>query len=141
MIIRQNSVDTKFYYSRFKDLKSWIISVISIEDFCYEEINIVFTTDEYLLELNKKYLNHDYYTDVLSFDYSTGRSISGDIFISVDRVKENSVTYNVDYADEMDRVILHGILHLIGYGDSLPEERIIMKRMEDEYLNLRYNTF
>ncbi len=136
-MITQDSVDIIFSYRDFGFLKNWLSKVIDAEKFSCGDINIIFTSDNYLLELNRKFLQHDYYTDVLSFDYSHDNLINGDIFISVDRVKENSGVYNVDYYTELDRVILHGVLHLIGYTDSRPDEKLIMQQKENAYLQIR----
>ncbi len=101
------------------------------------DITIVFCSDDYLLEVNKTYLSHDYYTDVITFDYSEGYKISGDIMISVDRVVENSKIYSVDFINELDRVIIHGILHLIGYSDYDYQSKYQMKQKEDYFLSKR----
>jgi rRNA maturation RNase YbeY len=98
------------------------------------ELCFVFCSDEYLLELNRHYLNHDYYTDVITFDYGTGNLIAGDIFVSIDRVKENAGNFNVPFNHELSRVIYHAILHLCGYGDKTPAEESIMRSKEDYYL-------
>ena len=137
MNISQHTIDIQFYYSNFSDLINWLYEVIKNEKVKPGELNIIFTSDLYLLTLNNQYLNHDYFTDVLSFDYSTDNVISGDIFISIDRVKENSLTYNIDFYTELDRVIVHGLLHLIGYNDSELNERKIMQQKEIYYLQIR----
>ena len=99
-----------------------------------EEINIIFCRDEYLYEMNKKYLGHDYYTDIITFDYCRDNFISGDLYISVDRLKENALKYKVSFIYEVARVVFHGVLHLVGYNDSSKEERNNMKKMENYYL-------
>jgi len=100
------------------------------------EISFVFASDEYLLRLNRRYLNHDYYTDILTFDYSEGDVISGDIFISVDRVRENAGLFNVEVEKEFLRVMVHGLLHLFGYSDAEEGEKMIMRAKEDEKITL-----
>lgn len=98
-------------------------------------INYIFCSDEYLLELNVKFLNHDYYTDVITFDYSEQGLVAGDIFISIDRVKHNSITFNQEYNDELVRVISHGLLHLLKYDDKEPKDIVEMREMESFLLN------
>lgn len=99
------------------------------------DISVIFCSDEYLLEMNKTHLNHDYYTDIITFNYVEGNIISGDLFISVDRVKENAVKFDVSFYEELYRVILHGILHLVGYNDKTDEEKNVMREKENYYLN------
>jgi len=117
-------------------IREWIVRIIEEAGFQQGEISIVFTNDDYLLDLNKKYLNHDYFTDILTFDYSGECILSGDIFISYDRAVENAKKYNVSLNNEMKRLIIHGILHLCGYSDAdtMSKERMRMK--EDEGLTL-----
>lgn len=97
-------------------------------------INYIFCSDNYLLELNIKFLNHDYFTDVITFDYSKGRVIAGDIYISIDRVMNNSLIYQQNYSDELFRVISHGLLHLLKYDDKGDEEIKIMRQKESQLL-------
>ncbi len=99
------------------------------------EISVVFCSDEYLLEMNKEYLNHDYYTDIITFDYVEGETISGDLFISLDRVKENATKFNISVLKELYRVVFHGTLHLVGYNDKSEEEQQIMRQKENYYLS------
>ena len=99
------------------------------------EISVVLCSDSYLLEINKQYLKHDYYTDIITFNYCEGNTISGDLFISTERVKENADTFASTFLKELYRVIFHGVLHLIGYNDKTKEEQIEMQRKEDFYLN------
>jgi len=91
-------------------------------------------TDDELLELNKEHLNHDYYTDIITFDYSRGKRISGELFISTDRIKDNATTLDVSALNETRRVVAHGILHLIGFGDKTEEEALVMREKENEVL-------
>ncbi|MDY0084150.1 MAG: rRNA maturation RNase YbeY [Ignavibacteriaceae bacterium] len=116
------------------NIKNIISRIIEDSHNIVGEISVIFCTDNYLLELNKKYLKHDYFTDIITFNYSDGKIISGDLFISIDRVKENSVKFNVNFIDELARVVYHGILHLNGYDDSNPEEKQLMRLKEDYYL-------
>lgn len=102
-------------------------------------INYIFCSDDYLLDLNIKFLNHDYYTDVITFDYSTEVFVSGDIYISTDRVLNNSATFEQNFADEMVRVISHGLLHLLKYNDKESEEILLMRNKESEMVK-KYNS-
>lgn len=117
-------------------IKLWIKEVISLYDKKIGEIAFIFVNDEKILELNKQYLKHDYYTDIITFDYSEVNLISGDIFISLDTVKSNSDELNIDYKHELHRILIHGILHLCGQGDKTPELRAIMTEKENMALNL-----
>jgi len=115
----------------------WVLKVIRAESHSEGEVNYVFCTDDYLLNINVKYLKHNTLTDIISFDYSIGKEISGDIFISVDRIKENALLYKVSIEDELHRVIIHGVLHFCGYKDKTKEEKLLMRKKEDYYLSLR----
>jgi probable rRNA maturation factor len=111
----------------------WIENVVNSENKVLGEVNYIFCDDDYLLEINKQYLNHDYFTDIISFDYTEGSLISGDIFISIDRVKENANDFKVSFEDELKRVIIHGILHYCGYKDkSLVDEELMRSKEEDK---------
>ena len=114
----------------------WIQDVIISESKELGEINYIFCDDEYLLNINKQYLDHDYYTDVISFDYTDDYVISGDVFISIDRVKENSTDYKVSFEDELKRVIIHGVLHYCGYSDKSEAEEQFMRNKEEEKIRL-----
>ncbi|MBI5220161.1 MAG: rRNA maturation RNase YbeY [Bacteroidia bacterium] len=110
--------------------------IIKREDHKADEVIFIFCSDNYLLDLNIKYLSHDYFTDVISFDYSENNVISGDIFISVDRIRENAEKFNVTFQNELLRVMIHGLLHLFGYNDKTPAQKAAMTAKEDEYLKL-----
>lgn len=114
----------------------WLINVIEEEGFELGEISYVFTSDEELLEINKEYLDHDYYTDIITFDYTSEKVLSGDIFISTDRVKDNAGEYNVSFNEELRRVMIHGILHLMGFNDKSEEEKKRMTFKEDSKLKM-----
>ncbi|MCF8302807.1 MAG: rRNA maturation RNase YbeY [Bacteroidales bacterium] len=121
-----------------KDCSNWITLVANEEGSEINEVNFVFCSDDYLLDINKDHLNRNYYTDVISFYYNDEPGeIYGDVFISVDRVEENARRYVVKMKDEMDRIIVHGILHLIGYGDTSEAEKALMTERENLYLGLR----
>ncbi|WP_196887120.1 rRNA maturation RNase YbeY [Aureivirga sp. CE67] len=117
-------------------ITEWIAACFEETDFTEGEINYIFCDDEYLHSLNVKYLDHDTLTDVISFDYTMGKLISGDIFISVERVRENAVDLGHTFEEELRRVMIHGVLHYMGYKDKTPEEKKIMRDKEDECLNL-----
>ncbi|XOV92585.1 MAG: rRNA maturation RNase YbeY [Bacteroidota bacterium] len=120
-----------------KEVKGWIARVIADESYELEELSIVFTSDDSLLEINKTYLNHDTYTDIITFDYSEKeKSVMGEILISIDRVKENAQKYAVDFTQELARVIIHGVIHLLGYEDKSPNQKAIMRKKEDACISL-----
>lgn len=100
------------------------------------DINYILCSDPYLLDINRQYLNHDYFTDVITFDYSEDNVISGDIFISVDTVADNAKEYGVTFEKELERVMIHGVLHLVGYNDKSDSEVKVMRSKENQYLSL-----
>ena len=112
-------------------LKRWINSIVEQKDKYIEELSLVFCSDEYILDVNQNYLQHDYYTDIITFDYCTGCKISGDLIISLDTVLSNSQKFNSSYNTELHRVIIHGVLHLLGYKDKTSEEAKEMRQNED----------
>jgi probable rRNA maturation factor len=126
--------DTKVVFSK-SITKKFIKDLINSEHKKTGDVNFVFCSDDYLLDVNKQYLNHDYYTDIITFDYCEGNQVSGDIFISVDRVLENSQNQKVDFNNEFYRVLFHGVLHLCGYKDKKKEDKTLMTSKEDFYLN------
>ncbi|MGV6831782.1 MAG: rRNA maturation RNase YbeY [bacterium] len=113
----------------------WLSEIVENEGFRIGDVNYIFCNDDYLLDINQKYLNHDTYTDVIGFDYTSGKTLSGDIYISTERVAENAQTYNQVVDDEMRRVIIHGLLHFMGYKDKTDTEAAIMKSREDKALS------
>ena len=129
--------DTDFKLRHKTRIKEWLRLVAESEVFTLGNISVIFCSDNYILDINQKYLQHDYFTDIITFDYSEGGRISGDLFISVDSVRENSVEYGTEFEDELHRVIVHGILHLIGYDDHTEEDVKVMRSKEDYYLSLR----
>ena len=122
-------------------LKKWIAEVILRRGGTVGNINYLFCDDEYLLGVNQEYLNHDTYTDIITFDYVVANLISGDIMISVDRVGENAAKFGVAFETELRRVIIHGVLHLLGQGDKSDEESVEMRRLENEALSLWNDMF
>jgi rRNA maturation RNase YbeY len=117
--------------------KKWLSSAAEKEGFSIKEINYIFCSDVYLLQINKEYLNHNYLTDIITFDNSEEEGlIESDIFISIDRVKDNSIEFQENFERELKRVMIHGLLHLIGYGDKSPKEKIEMRKREEAYLSL-----
>ncbi len=115
--------------------KLWLLSVISGENRELSRVDFVFTDDESIKDINNEFLKHNYYTDVITFDYSTGSILAGEIYVSIDRVKENAENYGVSFTDELKRVMAHGILHLIGYKDSTGDEKTKMREREDYWIN------
>ena len=116
----------------------WIEGIIKVEKFILVELNYIFCSDEYLLKINQEYLDHDTFTDIITFDNSESEfEIEGDIFISIPRVRENAKTFQATFDQELHRVLAHGILHLMGHGDKTQEEKERMRKSEDYYLSLR----
>ena len=113
----------------------WLSKVCDSKGKELGEINLIFCSDEYLLEMNKTHLDHDYYTDIITFDYYE-EQITGDLFISIDRVIENAAELKVEFIHELHRVVVHGVLHLLGYSDKSTEEEVLMRKMENEALLL-----
>ena len=117
---------------------TWLKDIILSEDKKLGEINYIFCDDEYLLKVNQDYLQHDYYTDIITFDYVKGKTISGEIFVSLQRISDNASTLSKNYEEELRRVLAHGILHLCGYKDKTEDEETEMRRKEDFYI-AKYN--
>jgi len=131
------SEDLEFCLENELKISDWIIKCIHQEKKTAGELSFIFSSDDYLLKINKEYLEHDFYTDIITFDYRDEDVISGDIFISIDRVKENAQSLSLPFLDELHRVLIHGVLHIIGYKDKSSEEEFIMRAKEDFYLSLR----
>ena len=123
-----------FKLSNRQRLKTWIKQVVADEAKTLGDVSCIFCSDDHLLSINKTYLNHDYFTDVVTFDYSERQVVSGDIFISVDTVRTNAQKYSVSFENELCRVMVHGILHLCGYKDSSKSEKLAMREREDFHL-------
>ena len=128
--------EVEFELSNEEHFSKWISEVILSESKKEGDINYIFCDDDYILEINKQYLNHDYYTDIISFDYSVGNELHGDIFISIDRIKENASDFNVTFDEELKRVIIHGILHYCGYKDKSDDDEVLMRQKEDEKIKM-----
>ncbi len=136
-MISFNSNEIKFTLKNKTVIKQWISSITNKKKRRVGDLNFVFCSDEFLLGMNKQYLNHDTYTDIITFDYSKedkNLPISGDIYISVDRVRENAAKFNVAFENELHRVIIHGTLHLLGYADKTKTAKEEMRKQEDAAL-------
>ena len=129
--------DVDFKFREKRRTNQWLHLTAESEIRRIADISIIFCSDPYILDINQKYLGHDYFTDIITFDYCEGDNLSGDLFISVDSVRENSIEYGTDFKDELNRVIIHGLLHLIGYDDHTVEETAVMRMKENYYLSLR----
>ena len=130
------SQDTSFTLDQPLIIEKWVSNVVLKEAKILGEITYIFCSDNYLYQMNLEHLKHDTLTDIITFNYCQNNIISGDIFISIERVKDNSITYNTTFQNELNRVIIHGILHLIGYNDKTKEEQLMMRSKEDFYLSL-----
>jgi rRNA maturation RNase YbeY len=122
-------------------LKAWIKEFVSNHGKKVGELAFIFCSDEKILEVNQNFLQHDYYTDIITFDYCEGEIVSGDIFISVERVKENATSHNAEYNTELIRVLAHGVLHLIGFQDKSPKKKKEMTENEDLCISLFFTKF
>lgn len=139
--------DIRFFfpYNEFSltsrtNLKQFIQKIFKKEKTVLTSLNYIFCSDEYLLHINQQFLKHDDYTDIVTFNLSNDKErVEGEIYISVDRVKDNAKTLNTSFKNEIHRVIMHGALHLCGYKDKLKDEKLTMRKMEDRYLNLYFN--
>lgn len=130
------SEDIEFSLQNENQYRNWIASILALENKNPGDISYIFCNDDYLLNINNTYLDHNYLTDIITFPYNSGDTISADIFISIDRVKENGAEYNVPFYSELLRVMAHGILHLVGYGDKSDDQKIIMRKKEEEAMAL-----
>lgn len=127
--------ETNFQLNNEANTSRWISEVIKEEGFNEGEINYIFCDDEYLLKLNIEFLNHDTLTDIISFDYTMGKEINGDIYISIERVTDNAKEYNVDFFTELNRVMVHGALHYCGYKDKTEDDEKMMRMKENYYMS------
>lgn len=134
-MINFHSLVSGFTLDRKREIKKWLTSVITEHGKISGQIDFIFCSDEYILEINREHLNHDYYTDIITFDYSEDENIiSGDIFISIDSVSENAKGLNLALRNELERVMVHGVLHLLGYVDGTEGEKQLMRSKEDQFL-------
>ena len=136
-MIKYFSEEIKFDLKGKTANNKWLRFVVGAEAGKMGDVNIIFCSDTYLLDINMRYLSHDYFTDIITFDYCEGKVVSGDLFISIDSVRDNAAFYKVDFITELRRVMVHGVLHLLGYDDHTPEEQKTMRGKEDYYLDMR----
>ena len=135
MSVYFHNEDNSYVLLGKNQIKAWLKSVVSSRANLLGVINIIFCSDKYLLAVNKEYLQHDYYTDIITFNYCDKNTISGDLFISIDRIKEYSKNNNLPFINELHRVIVHGVLHLCGFNDKTEKEKEKMRQLEDHFLN------
>jgi rRNA maturation RNase YbeY len=128
--------ETDFKIGSESAYSDWATQVITSEGFILRQVDYIFCDDAYLLDINKKHLGHDTYTDIITFDYSEGKSIAGDVFISIERVKENAKKFEQEFQNELLRVMAHGVLHLMGYSDKSEKEIAVMRQKEEEKIKL-----
>ena len=128
--------ETNFALENESNYEDWIFRIVDSEGFELGEINYIFCDDEYLHSINMEYLNHDTLTDIISFDYSVGNLLQGDIFISVERVADNAKDFNVTFDEELKRVLSHGVLHYCGYKDKSPKDETLMREKEEEKMKM-----
>ncbi len=136
MAIYFASENTNFDLKGKMKVKKWISEIIKAQGQKVGDISYLFCDDDYLIQVNREYLNHDTYTDIITFDYVEGNLVSGDIMISVERVKENAEKFNATFEQELHRVIIHGILHLLGQADKSDEDAAMMRKKEEDALVL-----
>ena len=128
--------ETDFELDNVEQYEDWISRIIESEGFDVGEINYIFCDDEYLHKINVEYLDHDTLTDIISFDYTVGNLIQGDIFVSVERVQDNANDFNVSFEEELKRVLSHGVLHYCGYKDKSPKDEALMRSKEEEKMQM-----
>ena len=136
-MIRYFQEDIRFELKQKLLNNRWLKMVAGSEMRRLGAVNIIFCSDNYILDVNMKYLQHDYFTDIITFDYCEKDILSGDLFISIDSVRENALFYGTEFADELNRVMVHGLLHLIGYDDHTEEDIVVMRQKENYYLEMR----
>lgn len=128
--------ETDFQLDNETEISNWISHIILSENKKEGDINYIFCNDEYLVQINQQYLNHDTLTDIISFDYSVGNELHGDIFISVERVQDNAIDYKVTFNEELQRVLAHGVLHYCGYKDKTVQDETNMRNKENEKIKM-----
>lgn len=136
MAISFANIDVEFNLEQKVRLKRWINALAQLHERKVGNISYGFCSDTHIIEANRQYLQHDYFTDIITFDYSEGNIISGDLLISLDTVRSNAVQFNSDFTTELHRVMIHGVLHLLGFKDKTDSEQVEMRKREDEALNL-----
>lgn len=139
MAVRYQTEDCNFQFKGRRKTSDWIRRVAAAEGYRTGDITVVFCSDAALLEVNRQFLSHDYFTDIITFDYTDQEKkiISGDLMISIDTVRDNAVEFGATFENELFRVIIHGVLHLLGHGDKAPGEEAKMHALEDKYLSIR----
>lgn len=135
MAILFHTLDADPQLKQKNALKRWISDCIFLENKKPGDINVIFCSDDHLLEMNRTHLNHDYYTDIITFDFSQGHTVSGDLYISFDRVKDNANENGAPLQNETSRVIIHGVMHLCGYKDKLKKDIALMRQKEEKCLS------
>lgn len=128
--------ETEFELSNETEISNWLTQVILSENKKEGDINYIFCDDDYLVQINEQYLDHDTLTDIISFDYSVGNELHGDIFISVERVADNAIDFSVTFDEELKRVLVHGVLHYCGYKDKTDQDEEIMRKKENEKIQM-----
>ena len=140
MALQFHNADHAFRCPQRRKIRAWIEDFARAHHQRIGEISIVFCTDDYLLEVNKTHLDHDYYTDIITFDYCEPGELNGDLMLSIDRIKENAKTHKQLFFNELLRVIIHGHLHLVGYGDKSESEQVAMRKQEDAWIAQFHHT-
>jgi len=134
-----HTVDISFSLESEKRTSNWLVRLVESQNKKVGELNYIFCSDDYLLKMNQEHLKHDYFTDIITFDYCEKGMISGDLFISIDRTNENAKTFRKTQMDELNRVIAHGLLHLLGFKDKTTEDIAEMRSMEEKALSMLKN--
>ena len=135
-MIRFFSEDVPFKPSGIRNLRQWLEKVVRHHQRSVGEISYIFCSDQYLLKMNRDYLHHDYFTDVITFGYNEGKTVSGDVFISIERVRDNAKSLGVSVSEELQRVMVHGLLHLLGHKDKKPSDIVKMRAAEEDCLRM-----
>lgn len=141
MALQFHNADHAFRCPQRRNIRAWIDDFASAHECAVGEISVVFCSDEYLLEVNKTHLDHDYYTDIITFDYCESGELNGDLMLSIDRIKDNAKTHKQLFFNELLRVIIHGHLHLVGFGDKSETEQATMRQQEDAWIAKFHQNF
>lgn len=129
--------DLPYRLTQKSEIRNWLVTAVEDHQREVREVNYIFCSDHYLHQINKRFLRHDDFTDIITFDYAEDHRLRADVYISIERARENAATYNVSVPDEVHRLLIHGLLHLLGYADKSPTEQENMRQKEDYYLSLR----